>query len=69
MTSPCRAKSAHVRQSRPVFGLDVQITTITSKPPQEGRFKATRKREFKLPWRKAGLLKLNHLNEYADSDQ
>jgi len=24
---------------------------------QEGRYKATKKREFKLPWRKAGLLK------------
>ena len=24
--------------------------------PQEGRYKATWKRKFKLPWRKAGLL-------------
>ena len=35
--------------------------------PQEGRYKATWKREFKLPWREAGPP--NHLDDKVDSDQ
>jgi len=34
---------------------------------QEGRCKATWKREFKLPWREAGPP--NHHNDKVDSDQ
>ena len=34
---------------------------------QEGRCKATWKREFKLPWREAGSH--NHLDDIVDSDQ
>ena len=33
--------------------------------PEKGRFKTNWKREFKLPWRKAGL----HLDDSVDSDQ
>jgi len=33
----------------------------------EGRYKATWKREFKLPWREAGPL--NHHDDIVDSDQ
>ena len=33
----------------------------------EGRYKATRKREFKLPWREAGPP--NHHDDKVDSDQ
>ena len=33
----------------------------------EGRYHATWKREFKIPWRKAGLLK--HLDDVVYSDQ
>ena len=35
--------------------------------PEEGRCKATWKREFKLPWREAGPP--HHLNDKVDSDQ
>ena len=34
---------------------------------QEGRYKTTRKREFKLPWREAGSP--NHPDDEVDSDQ
>ena len=34
--------------------------------PQEGRYKATWEREFKLPWRKAGPP--NHLDDIVNSD-
>ena len=34
---------------------------------QEGRCKATWKKEFKLPWREAGPL--NHHDDLVDSDQ
>ena len=34
---------------------------------EEGRYKATWNREFKLLWRKAGLLK--YLDDVVDSDQ
>ena len=34
---------------------------------KEGTYKATWKRDFKLPWREAGPP--NHLNDKVDSDQ
>ena len=34
---------------------------------EEGRFKAARKRKFKLPWREAGSL--NHHDDIVHSDQ
>jgi len=37
------------------------------RPCEEGRCKATWKREFKLPWREAGPP--NHLDDKVDSDQ
>ena len=72
-----RANSAQLRQSRPESGLGLshfRVKDVLKKScsllagrVQEGRCKATWKREFKLPWRAAGPP--NHPDDKVDSDQ
>jgi len=45
----------------------VRMNTLIGELPYEGRYEATWKREFKLPWREASPP--NHLDDNVDSDQ
>ena len=47
--------SAYVGRSKKLE--DLRELKPSTRTLHEGRYKATRKREFKVPWRKAGLLK------------
>ena len=39
--------------------VELECLWVVVVPVNEGRYKATWKREVKIPWRKAGLLKLS----------
>ena len=59
-------------QREPFVARVVQLLSESHRPAlrlgvQEGGYEATWKREFKLPWRKAGVLK--HQDNVVDSHQ